>query len=113
MRLTSRLVERGAQEPPCSCLCKWRHTLFLQVVGCRLVVKLRLLDCSTPTSRPAWQKTQPSVHMFAQGNAAIAMLVQVPPARGVVEVLLHPLQEAVLTTAALPRGAAQARSAKR
>ena len=39
--------------------------------------------------------------------------VQVPLARGVAEVLLHLLQEAVLTAAALPRGAAQARSVER
>ena len=43
----------------------------------------------------------------------MAMLMQVPLARGVAEVLFHPLREAVLTAAALPRGAAQARSAER
>ena len=45
MRLRSLLVERRAQEPPCRCLCKWRHTQLLQEVGCLLVVVLRLLDC--------------------------------------------------------------------
>ena len=46
MRLRRRLVKHRAQETPCSCSCKWRHTLLLQEVG-RLAVGLRLLDCYT------------------------------------------------------------------
>ena len=47
MRLRSLLVECQAQEPPCSCSCKWRHTLLLQEVGYHLIEGLKLLDCCT------------------------------------------------------------------
>ena len=70
------------------------------------------IDCSTLTNL-AEAAANLRVHIIAQGNAAMAMLVQVPLARGVAELLLHPLPEAVLMVAALPRGAAQARSGER
>ena len=116
MRLRSRLVQRRVQEPPRSCSCKWRHTLLLQRVGCHVVVGLRLLDRCTQHLDFKVQHSyelDEAAAILSQGNAVMAMLVQVPLARGVAELLLHPLQEAVPTAAALPRGAVQARSADR